>query len=187
MISDYRAAGPIETRQRKYRSVLIGNGWCNEVHRIAEASLHLVNHGYGHEVLILLRTMFETTISLHWLLQKGDAGARGCPSREAARTESPLRTCGGDLKCRRISLTRSRVRRLRRPTRARSSRDSKHSAMRLTPRGSCTPCAATSVAMRTPVQPAPVSSSNGRPSRLVFALSRRKVLPAWWRPLSPCA
>lgn len=77
MIADYRAAGPIETKQRKYRSVLIGHGWCNEVHRLAEASLHLVDAGHGHEALILLRTMFETTISLHWLSQKGDAGALG--------------------------------------------------------------------------------------------------------------
>ncbi|MFE0731768.1 DUF5677 domain-containing protein [Streptomyces antibioticus] len=77
LVVDYRAAGPIETKQRKYRSVLIGHGWCNEVHRLAEASLHLVDRGYGHEALILLRTMFETTISLHWLSQKGDAAALG--------------------------------------------------------------------------------------------------------------
>ncbi|WP_419796356.1 DUF5677 domain-containing protein [Streptomyces fuscus] len=77
MVADCRAAGPIETKQRKYRSVLIGHGWCDEVHRLAEASLYLVDHGYGHEALILLRTMFETTISLHWLSQKGDAGALG--------------------------------------------------------------------------------------------------------------
>jgi hypothetical protein len=32
---------------------------------------------YGHEAQILIRTMFETTISLHGLSQKGDAGARG--------------------------------------------------------------------------------------------------------------
>ncbi|ELP62651.1 DUF5677 domain-containing protein [Streptomyces turgidiscabies] len=77
MVADYRAAGPIETKQRRYRSVLIGHGWCNEVHRLAEASLHLVDRGYRHEALPLLRTMFETTISLHWLSQKGDAGALG--------------------------------------------------------------------------------------------------------------
>ncbi|MGW5130738.1 DUF5677 domain-containing protein [Streptomyces sp. NPDC004135] len=77
LIANYRAAGPIETKQRKYRSVLIGHGWCSEVHRLAEASLHLVDLGHRHEALILLRTMFETTISLHWLSQKGDAGALG--------------------------------------------------------------------------------------------------------------
>ncbi|WP_406218312.1 DUF5677 domain-containing protein [Streptomyces canus] len=77
MIADYRAAGPIETKQRKYRSVLIGHGWCAEVHRLAESAFLLVDRGYAHEALILLRTMFETTISLHWLSQKGDAGARG--------------------------------------------------------------------------------------------------------------
>jgi hypothetical protein len=77
MIADYRAAVPIETKQRKYRSVLIGHGWCAEVHRLAESALLLVDRGHAHEALILLRTMFETTISLHWLSQKGDAGARG--------------------------------------------------------------------------------------------------------------
>jgi hypothetical protein len=77
MIADYRDAGPIETKQRKYRSVLIGHGWCAEVHRLAEAALRLLDLGYGHEALILLRTMFETTISLHWLSQTGDAGAEG--------------------------------------------------------------------------------------------------------------
>ncbi|MGI5436728.1 DUF5677 domain-containing protein [Streptomyces shenzhenensis] len=77
LIANYRTAGPIETKQRKYRSVLIGHGWCNEVHRLAGASLNLVDNGYRHEALILLRTMFETTISLHWLSQKGDAGALG--------------------------------------------------------------------------------------------------------------
>ncbi|WP_316739194.1 DUF5677 domain-containing protein [Streptomyces sp. MK7] len=77
LIADFRASGPIETRQRKYRSVLLGHGWCTEVHRLAEATLHLVDHGLAHEALILLRTMFETTVSLHWLSQKGDAGALG--------------------------------------------------------------------------------------------------------------
>lgn len=77
VVADYRVAGPIETKQRRYRSVLIGHGWCAEVHRLAEAALHLVDLGYGHESLPLLRTMFETTISLHWLSQKGDAGALG--------------------------------------------------------------------------------------------------------------
>ncbi|MGW1557869.1 DUF5677 domain-containing protein [Streptomyces sp. NPDC002144] len=77
MVANYRTVGRIETKQRTYRPVLIGHGWCTEVHRLAEASLHLVDRGYGHEALILLRTIFETTISLHWLWQKGDAGARG--------------------------------------------------------------------------------------------------------------
>ncbi|WP_327344407.1 DUF5677 domain-containing protein [Streptomyces europaeiscabiei] len=77
LLADYRAAGPIESKLRNYRSVLIGHGWCAEVHRLAESALHLVDLGYGHESLILLRTMFETTISLHWLSQKGDAGALG--------------------------------------------------------------------------------------------------------------
>ncbi|MEV8126965.1 DUF5677 domain-containing protein [Streptomyces sp. NPDC085944] len=77
LVADYRAAGPVEAKQRNYRPVLIGHGWCAEVHRLAEAALLLVDEGYGHEALILLRTMFETTISLHWLSQKGDAGARG--------------------------------------------------------------------------------------------------------------
>ncbi|MFD3378450.1 MULTISPECIES: DUF5677 domain-containing protein [unclassified Streptomyces] len=77
MIADYRVAGPIETKQRKYRSVLLGHGWCTEVHRLAEAALYLVDGGYRHEALIPLRTMVETTVSLHWLSQKGDAGARG--------------------------------------------------------------------------------------------------------------
>ncbi|MET7976769.1 DUF5677 domain-containing protein [Streptomyces mirabilis] len=77
LVADYRAAGPVEAKHRNYRPVLIGHGWCAEVHRLAESALHLVDLGYGHEALILLRTMFETTISLHWLSQKGDAGARG--------------------------------------------------------------------------------------------------------------
>ncbi len=77
MLADYRAAGPIETKQRKYRSVLIGHGWCAEVHRLAEVVLHLIDRGNRHETLILLRTMVETTLSLHWLSQKGDAGALG--------------------------------------------------------------------------------------------------------------
>ncbi|WP_326721708.1 DUF5677 domain-containing protein [Streptomyces sp. NBC_00243] len=77
MIADYKAAGPIETKQRNYRPVLIGHGWCTEVHRLAESSLHLVDLGYAHEALILLRTMLETTVSLHWLSQKGDSGALG--------------------------------------------------------------------------------------------------------------
>lgn len=77
LIVDFRASGPIETKQRKYRSVLLGHGWCAEVHRLAEAALHLVDHGFAHEALILLRTMFETTVSLHWLSQKDDAAALG--------------------------------------------------------------------------------------------------------------
>ncbi|MGK5534223.1 DUF5677 domain-containing protein [Streptomyces sp. URMC 129] len=77
MVAHYRAAGPVETQQRRYRTVLIGHGWCAEVHRLAEAALRLVDLGYGHEAQILVRTMFETTISLHWLSQKGDAGALG--------------------------------------------------------------------------------------------------------------
>ncbi|MFI6644684.1 DUF5677 domain-containing protein [Streptomyces sp. NPDC050504] len=77
MIANYRAAGAIKAKQPKYRSVLIGHGWCAEVHRLAESALLLVDRGYAHEALILLRTMFETTISLHWLSQKGDAGALG--------------------------------------------------------------------------------------------------------------
>jgi hypothetical protein len=77
MITDYRKAGPIATKQRLYRTVLIGHGWCAEVHRLAEAALQLLDLGFGHEAPILLRTMFETTISLHWLSQKGDPGAEG--------------------------------------------------------------------------------------------------------------
>ncbi|OQR60881.1 hypothetical protein B6E66_26960 [Streptomyces maremycinicus] len=77
LVADYRAAGAVEAKQRNYRPVLIGHGWCAEVHRLAESALILADAGYGHEALILLRTMFETTISLHWLSQKGDAGARG--------------------------------------------------------------------------------------------------------------
>ncbi|MFB7266186.1 DUF5677 domain-containing protein [Streptomyces nojiriensis] len=77
MINHYRAAGPIETKQRTYRPVLIGHGWCAEVHRLAESAFRLVDTGFAHEAHILLRTMFETTISLHWLSQKGDAGALG--------------------------------------------------------------------------------------------------------------
>ncbi|WP_406469205.1 DUF5677 domain-containing protein [Streptomyces hirsutus] len=77
LITDFQASRPIETKQRKYRSVLIGHGWCTEVHRLAEAALHLVDRGFAHEALILLRTMFETTVSLHWLSQKDDAGALG--------------------------------------------------------------------------------------------------------------
>ena len=77
LVADYRAAGAVEAKQRNYRPVLIGHGWCAEVHRLAVSALHLVDAGYGHEALILLRTMFETTISLHWLSQKRDAGARG--------------------------------------------------------------------------------------------------------------
>ncbi|WP_030734385.1 DUF5677 domain-containing protein [Streptomyces sp. NRRL S-31] len=77
MVADYRAAGPVETKQRRYRSVLLAHGWCTEVHRLAEAVLHLIDSGYRHETLILLRTMVETTVSLQWLSQKGDAGAVG--------------------------------------------------------------------------------------------------------------
>ncbi|WP_409058776.1 DUF5677 domain-containing protein [Streptomyces sp. SYP-A7185] len=77
LIADYKAARPIETKQRKYRSVLLGHGWCTEVHRLAEASLRLVDCGHRHEALILLRTMVETTVSLHWLSQKGDDAALG--------------------------------------------------------------------------------------------------------------
>ncbi|MFJ7121308.1 DUF5677 domain-containing protein [Streptomyces albogriseolus] len=77
LIVDFRASGPIETKRRTHQAVLIGYGWCAEVHRLAEATMHLVDHGLAHESLILLRTMFETTVSLHWLSQKGDAGALG--------------------------------------------------------------------------------------------------------------
>ncbi|MFD9454135.1 DUF5677 domain-containing protein [Streptomyces sp. NPDC059985] len=77
MITHYQAAGPIETKQRRYRPVLIGHGWCAEVHRLAASAFQLADADYAHEAHILLRTMFETTISLHWLSQKGDAGALG--------------------------------------------------------------------------------------------------------------
>ncbi|MFF0055228.1 DUF5677 domain-containing protein [Streptomyces microflavus] len=77
LIADYKTARPIETKQRRYRSVLLGHGWCTEVHRLAEASLRLVDCGYRHEALPLLRTMVETAVSLHWLSQKGDAAASG--------------------------------------------------------------------------------------------------------------
>lgn len=77
MVTDFRSASSVEAKQRWYRPVLIGHGWCTEVHRLAEAALRLLDLGFGHEAQILLRTMFETTISLHWLYQKGDAGAEG--------------------------------------------------------------------------------------------------------------
>ncbi|WKE70582.1 DUF5677 domain-containing protein [Streptomyces sp. WP-1] len=75
LIADYRAAGPVETKRHRYRSVLLAHGWCTEVHRLAEAVLHLIDSGYRHETLILLRTMVGTTVSLQWPSQKGDAGA----------------------------------------------------------------------------------------------------------------
>ncbi|MEW1865483.1 DUF5677 domain-containing protein [Streptomyces sp. NPDC088194] len=75
LVADFREAKTVEAKRPWWRPVLIGHGWCTEVHRLAEAALHLLDLGYGHEAQILLRTMFESTISLHWLSQKGDVGA----------------------------------------------------------------------------------------------------------------
>ncbi|WP_037603775.1 DUF5677 domain-containing protein [Streptacidiphilus rugosus] len=88
MLANYRDAEPIETKQRLYRPVLIAHGWCAEVHRLAEAALKLLDLGYGHEATILLRTMFETTISLHWLYQKGEAGAEGVVTEGARQNRA---------------------------------------------------------------------------------------------------
>ncbi|MFB0633546.1 DUF5677 domain-containing protein, partial [Streptomyces sp. AB3(2024)] len=77
IIDDYRKATSAPTQERKRRVVLIGHGWCAEIHRIAEAVLTLIDNGHRHESLVLVRTAWEMTISLHWLSQKGDKGAEG--------------------------------------------------------------------------------------------------------------
>ncbi|MFJ6500872.1 DUF5677 domain-containing protein [Streptomyces virginiae] len=88
IIDDYRKATSAPTQERKRRVILIGHGWCAEIHRLAEAALTLIDNGHRHESLILVRTAWEMTISLHWLTQKGDKGAEGVFSEGARQSKA---------------------------------------------------------------------------------------------------
>ncbi|MGW8953033.1 DUF5677 domain-containing protein [Streptomyces sp. NPDC055709] len=88
IIADYRKGTSVPARERNRRAVLLGHGWCAEVHRLAEAALTLIDNGFRHESLILVRTAWEMTISLHWLAQKGDKGAEGVFSEGARQSQA---------------------------------------------------------------------------------------------------
>ncbi|MFD4135539.1 DUF5677 domain-containing protein [Streptomyces goshikiensis] len=90
IIDDYRKATSARAPGQKHRVVLIGHGWCAEIHRLAEAALSLIDNDFRHESLILVRTAWEMTISLHWLTQKGDKGAEGVFSEGARQSKALL-------------------------------------------------------------------------------------------------
>ncbi|MET8506809.1 DUF5677 domain-containing protein [Streptomyces sp. NPDC004787] len=94
IIDNYRKDTSAPTQERKRRVVLIAHGWCAEVHRLAEAALTLIDSGYRHESLILVRSAWEMTISLHWVTQKGDKGAEGVFSEGARQAKALV----GDMK-----------------------------------------------------------------------------------------
>jgi hypothetical protein len=51
-------------------------GFYAQVHRLGRSLLILADNGMGHETHILVRVALEYAILLHWLVERGDAGAK---------------------------------------------------------------------------------------------------------------
>jgi hypothetical protein len=51
-------------------------GFYAQIHRLGRSMLLLDDNGMGHETHILVRVALEHTILLHWLVERGEAGAK---------------------------------------------------------------------------------------------------------------
>lgn len=74
MLDLFDALPQVSVKSRNVRLVQVAHGWANQIYRFARAILVLSDSGFEHEARVIVRSMLEYTITLHWLIEVGDDG-----------------------------------------------------------------------------------------------------------------
>jgi Family of unknown function (DUF5677) len=61
-----------------------------QVHRFARAAVLLGDNGMGQEGVVLVRTMLEHTVVLHWIIERGDDGVDAMLANQSKQMKSWL-------------------------------------------------------------------------------------------------
>lgn len=66
-----------------------------QIYRFGRAAVLLSDNGMGHETNVLVRSMLEHTVLLHWVVERGDEGVEAVIANQSKRLKGWLKNAAG--------------------------------------------------------------------------------------------